>query len=307
MRRSKGAIRTLPEISTCSRPSRRAGRRANTRSRQVRRMIWSFAGGVDQDVEHLLDPLIVRERERVVQHHHSGPPLVGEQLGEREAGEYGDLLARAVDLDLLRTARPRPAERPLRCGTLRRLRDRRPGTARPDRGGCGAPAGRRSAPWPRAPHRAARAGADPGLRPRRGNPGALALQLVEAAPGDRQTLVEPAARQRLNARAQPLDRQLALAQRGGAVLHCLPQLDNALLDRFERLVRRLLLQLAQMRLGARDLRVPHRAAGHEIGLRQRALDFGQLCPQLIETPFCLRAAINGLPVRGDVSWRAAVA
>ena len=58
------------------------------------------------------------------------------------------------------------------------------------------------------------------------------------------------------------------------------------------------LQLAQVGLGARDLRVPHRAAGHEIGLRRRALDFAELCPQLLETLLCLRAAIHGLPVRG---------
>jgi hypothetical protein len=65
-------------------------------------------------------------------------------------------------------------------------------------------------------------------------------------------------------RAQPLDRQLVRAQRGGTVRQGLAQPGDALLDRFERCLRRLLVQLAQARLGAGDLGVPYCAAGNEI-------------------------------------------
>ena len=67
--------------------------------------------GADQDLEHLLDAPIVGEHQRVVEHHDRRPPLVGEQLGERETGQHRDLLARAVAQPLERLGAARRGRR----------------------------------------------------------------------------------------------------------------------------------------------------------------------------------------------------
>ena len=52
--------------------------------------------GTRQDLEHLLYPPVVGEHQRVVEHDHRRPALIGQQLGKGEAGEDRDLLAGAL-------------------------------------------------------------------------------------------------------------------------------------------------------------------------------------------------------------------
>ena len=175
-----------------------------------------LGGSTGQDLEHLLDPPIVREHQGVVQDHDRRPTPLRKQLGKREPGEDGDLLAGALaqPIERLGAAAARDG------GDPERLVDFEIGAGEQGLEIGADPAHERA--------EVALLGIALRLLQHAQKEierfdlalvlGALPLQLVTAAPGARQTLVQAAARERLDARAQALHRELLLVQSAGALL-----------------------------------------------------------------------------------------
>ena len=256
-------------------------------------------GGARQDLEHLLDPLIVGEHERVVQDDDRRPALIGEQLGEGQAGKNRQLLTRALAQALEGFKRAGAADRgdpehivdlELGAGKQRLQIGPHPAQDRSDIPLLGVALG--------VPQDAQEQVQRLDLAP---VSAALARQLVEPAPCAPEALLQAAAGHHLDPFSQALERQLALPDRGRTTVHRPAQPRHPLLEIFERFLGGLLPKPAQMRLGAPDLALQLADPGRQVGRIRRRLDGGQLGAKLLEPALRLRQTGGRLATRGRLA------